>query len=88
MYRFCLRAAAGTTPGFTHVADLYKDGVHLKSEGKYLETVSHYAAVFHDNPHGAITSGLRFWRAPAALMRSSPRFSGISFGKSSRAFQI
>lgn len=67
MYRFYLRAAAGTIPGFTHVADLYEDGVHLKSEGKYLETVTHYAAVFHDDPHGAIASGLRFWRAPCGV---------------------
>lgn len=64
MYRFHLHAAAGKIPGFKHVADLYEDGVHLKSEGKYLEAVTHYAAVFHDDPHGAITSGLRFWRAP------------------------
>ena len=58
------------TPGFSHIADLYEDGTHLKSEGKYLEAVTHYATVFQADPHGVITSGLRFWRAPYSVDRA------------------
>ncbi len=64
MYRLHLRMKEGKVPGYQHVADLYADGVHLKSEGKYLEAVTHYATVFEDDPHGCITSGLRFWKGP------------------------
>ena len=63
MYRLHLRMKEGKVPGFKHIADLYEDGVHLKSEGKYLEAVTHYATVFQEDPHGVITSGLRFWKA-------------------------
>ena len=52
---------------FKHVADLYEDGVHLNSAGKYLEAVTHYAAVFQEDPHDCIISGLRFWRAPYSV---------------------
>ena len=31
--------------------------------------VTHYAAVFHDDPHGTITEGLRFWKAPYSVDR-------------------
>ena len=64
MYQLHLRMKAGDVPGYTHIADLYADGVHLKAEGKYVEAVTHYAAVFADDPHGCITSGLRFWKGP------------------------
>jgi hypothetical protein len=49
---------------FAHIADLYADGVHLNAEGKYVEAVTHYAAVFQEDPHGSIISGLRFWKGP------------------------
>ena len=64
MYRLHQRMQQGKVPGYKHVADLYEDGVHLKSEGKYVEAVTHYATVFADDPHDCITTGLRFWRAP------------------------
>jgi hypothetical protein len=64
MYQLHLRMKEGKVPGFKHVADLYADGVHLKSEGKYVEAVTHYATVFQDDPHNCITSGLRFWKGP------------------------
>jgi hypothetical protein len=28
---------------------------------------THFAAVFGEDPHGAITSGLRFWKAPYSV---------------------
>lgn len=67
MYRLHLRMKDGQVPGFKHIADLYADGVHLNSEGKYLEAVTHYAAVFQDDPHDCIIYGLRFWRAPYSV---------------------
>ena len=67
MYRLHLRMKDGKVPGFQHIADLYADGVHLNSEGKYLEAVTHYAAVFQEDPHDCIISGLRFWKAPYSV---------------------
>ncbi len=67
MYQLHLRMKDGKVPGFKHIAELYADGVHLKSEGKYVEAVTHYATVFQDDPHDCITSGLRFWRGPYSV---------------------
>jgi len=64
MYRLHLQMKEGKVPRYSHIADLYADGVHLKSEGKYLEAVTHHATVFQQDPHGCITSGLRFWKGP------------------------
>ena len=70
MYRLHLRMKDGKVPGFKHIADLYADGVHLNSEGKYLEAVTHYAVVFQEDPHDCIISGLRFWKAPYGVNRA------------------
>ena len=35
-----------------------------RRQGKYVEAITHYATVFGDDPHGSITTGLRFWRGP------------------------
>jgi hypothetical protein len=67
MYQLHQRMKDGKVPGFKHVADLYADGVHLNSEGKYLEAVTHYAAIFQQDPQGSITTGLRFWKAPYSV---------------------
>jgi hypothetical protein len=64
MYQLHLRMQAGQVAGYEHIADLYADGVHLKGEGKYVEAVTHYATVFAADPHGCITSHLRFWKGP------------------------
>jgi hypothetical protein len=67
MCQFHLRMREGKVAGYRHIAHLYADGVHLKSEGKYLEAVTHYATVFADDPHGYITKGLRFWKGPYSV---------------------
>ena len=78
MYCLHLRMKDGEVPGFKHIADLYADGAHLNSEGKYLEAVTHYAAVFQEDPHGCITSGLRFWKGPYSVEKPSRRPCGMS----------
>lgn len=40
---------------------------HSYSVRRYLSRALHYATVFADDPHGCITSGLRFWKAPYAV---------------------
>jgi hypothetical protein len=70
MYRLHLRMKDGQVPGFRHIADLFADGVHLKSEGKYLEAVTHYAVVFQEDPHDCIISNLRFWKGPYGVDKS------------------
>lgn len=67
MYRLHRRMKEGNVPGYQHIADLYADGVHLNSEGKYLEAVTHYAVVFQEDPHDCIISGLRFWKGPYSV---------------------
>lgn len=67
MYRLDKLMQAGKVPGFKSIGELYGDRVHLKSEGKYVETVTHFATVFAEDPHGCITSGLRFWKAPYSV---------------------
>jgi len=69
MYRLHLRMKAGKVPGYKHIADLYADGVHLNAEGKYLEAVTHYVAVFQEDPHDCIIDGLRFWKGPYGVDR-------------------
>ena len=64
MYRLHQHMKQGKVPGYKHIAELYADGVHLNSEGEYVEAVTHYATVFQDDPHDCITSGLRFWKGP------------------------
>lgn len=64
MYRLHQRMKQGQVPGHQHIAELYADGVHLNAEGKYVEAVTHYTAVFKQDPHGSITAGLRFWKGP------------------------
>jgi len=67
MYRLHQRMKSGKIPGYGHIAELFEDGVHLKSEGKYVEAVTHFATVFEEDPHDCITSGLRFWRGPYSV---------------------
>jgi len=67
MYRLNQRMKAGQVPGLTAIDQLFDDGVHLNSEGKYVEAVTHFAAVFGEDPHGVITGGLRFWKAPYSV---------------------
>jgi hypothetical protein len=64
MYRLHQRMKAGQLAGYNSITELFADGVHLKSEGKYVEAITHFATVFQQDPHGSITSGLRFWRGP------------------------
>lgn len=70
MYRLHLRMKEDKVPGYQHIADLYADGVHLNSEGKYLEAVTHYAVIFQEDPHDCIISGLRFWKGPYSVDNS------------------
>lgn len=71
MYQLHQRMKEGKVPGFKHIAELFEDETHLKAEGKYMEAVTHYATVFGEDPHGVITSGLRFWKGPYSV---DPKF--------------
>jgi PKD repeat protein len=45
------------------MTDFYSDDGHLSALGKYVEAIAHYSVIFQADPHGAITSGLYFWKA-------------------------
>lgn len=49
------------------VMQLYEDLGHTSDPGRYLESLVHFATIYKQNPHGAITSGLYFWRAPYSV---------------------
>ncbi len=59
LYEFDRRARAGNIPGYTSAHELYADGIHLNSEGKYLQNLTAYAVYFGKNPRDA---GLTFYQ--------------------------
>jgi hypothetical protein len=63
------KAAKGEIPGFTRAHDLYADGIHLNSSGKYLQNITGYAVYFKKDPHGA---GLSFsqWSGTESVSQS------------------
>ncbi len=50
-------AAAGRIPGYSGAFGLFADGIHLNTDGKYLQNLTAYAVMFKKDPHGA---GLSF----------------------------
>lgn len=51
----------GKVPGYNDASQLYADGAHLNTDGKYVEAVVHFSTIYDEDPHGAIISGLYFW---------------------------
>ena len=51
---------------------------------QYLEAVTHYAAVFQEDPHDCVISGLRFWKSPYSVDKAFARLCGMSSRKSRR----
>ena len=39
---------------------------HVNKNGRYLEALTHFAAIYRDDPRGAVTSGLFFWQEGVA----------------------
>ncbi len=52
------RAASGSVPGISNVAELFRDSIHLTIRGRYLVAMAHYAAVYRRSPVGLPHSGL------------------------------
>lgn len=59
--------AGQSIPNVSSMADLYGGDGHLGPRGKYVEAVAHFSVIFQADPHGAITSGLRFWKGPYSV---------------------
>lgn len=46
------KMAAGEIPGYTSIFQLYADGVHLNSNGRFLACMTAYAALYWQDPRG------------------------------------
>jgi hypothetical protein len=53
MDEFHHQASQGKLSGYSGADDLYGDGIHLNSKGKYIQNLAGYAVFFKKDPHGA-----------------------------------
>lgn len=66
---------AGTAPLLGTFESFYQeDGTdaHLEPKGLYLHALTNYATIYRDDPHGAVDSGLHYWKYPGYSV--SPEF--------------
>jgi hypothetical protein len=52
MYELNQRMQAGNVPGYTHIWDVYADGIHLNDVGKYIAGCTYFATLYGEDPHG------------------------------------
>lgn len=64
-YGHCVARAKSQIGG-----EWYDETDHPNSKGKYVMACAHYAAIFQADPHGAVISGLRYWRGPYSVEQS------------------
>lgn len=50
MYELNQQMKAGLVPGYTAIAQLYKDGIHLNDVGAYLVAATFYTTLYRDRP--------------------------------------
>lgn len=62
---------ADTTDDSTHVLgdflSYYQENgtdAHLAPKGLYLSVLTNYATIYGEDPHGAVTEGMRYWQFP------------------------
>lgn len=61
----CCWAGWGTHEIRIYCTDLLTDGILIteaERDGDYVEAVTHFSAIYQEDPHGAIISGLYFWQ--------------------------
>lgn len=52
MYELNQKFKAGEVPGYTHIVDLFADGIHLNDMGEYVSGLTYYATMYGEDPHG------------------------------------
>jgi hypothetical protein len=50
------RMRAGQVPGYTSIAQVYSDGIHVNAVGSYIVGCTFYATLLQDNPQGLSAS--------------------------------
>jgi len=60
MYELNQKFKAGQVPGFTHIQDVYADGVHMNNYGEYIAGCTYYAMLYKENPTGLPSSTYGF----------------------------
>jgi PA14 domain-containing protein/putative Ig domain-containing protein len=63
------RMKQGKVPGYKSAYDFLEDKSHLNNDGKYVEAATFFAVIYREDPHGAITDGLKFWRGPYGVKK-------------------
>ncbi len=52
MYELNQRMKAGKVPGYTHIKQLFADGIHLNNVGSYVVGCTYFATLYKENPKG------------------------------------
>ena len=52
MYELNQRMKAGKVPGYTHIKQLFADGIHLNNVGSYVVGCTFFATLYKQNPKG------------------------------------
>ncbi|MGO9109030.1 MAG: hypothetical protein ACLP9L_07335 [Thermoguttaceae bacterium] len=52
MYELNQRMKAGHVPGYTHIKQLFVDGIHLNNVGSYVVGCTFFATLYRQNPKG------------------------------------
>lgn len=59
----------GKVPGYASAYEFLEDKSHLNNDGKYVEAITFFAVIYKEDPHDAITEGLKFWRGPYGVKK-------------------
>jgi hypothetical protein len=52
LYELNQRMKAGQVPGYTHIKQLFADGIHLNNVGSYVVGCTYFATLYKQNPKG------------------------------------
>ena len=52
MYELNQRMKAGQVSGYTHIKQLFADGIHLNNVGSYVVGCTYFATLYKENPKG------------------------------------
>jgi len=52
MYELNQRMKAGQVPGYTHIKQLFADGIHLNNVGSYVVGCTYFATLYKESPKG------------------------------------
>lgn len=60
MYELNQQMKAGQIPGFTHIQDVYADGIHMNDYGSFIAGCTYYAVLYKQSPAALPSSPYNF----------------------------